>query len=306
MAKVWPPQGNDSPSFRFKAVCCCEVHGPAEDIFEIRTKGGVIASCGAVDFTGLTCRRFKTLTLSGGFTYSTFDFCGDGNTQLSGPTDYNYSGAATQARDGQACVGSGEVTVDGNPQGEGVVDVPYSNPGGVADNYETSISTTIITETGNGSCQDFAGAGFVVTGTSLWTLSDEDLISDAIAAIAAQDFDDPAIAPWVDISATMDEGETAWLDQTDWCAAKGYYECQWRIKRNHLSPSTAYTVTLEIWRAPFDGSVPDDGDFTLFATQSVEQTTDTDGLLQLDPVTIPNANGFMTRTKRSTLTVNPS
>lgn len=311
MAKIWPPQGDDSPSFAFKAPCCCIVHGPALDVFETRgttQNGSGVCRCGCT-FGG---KNWKTRTWSGSLHMDAFESCDPGALPI-GSSDEDFSGSMTF--DPEVCYpaictaflcATGDLIQAGSSTGASCAPMAPNSPADATETANTQVYT------GSGLCVLLGGNGAIVTGEATDAYSGEDTADDAIARMLAH------------AGASAEDGSDNW---SNWASGDGssfyatpgdptggdegscfgYLHGEWRIRRNHLLPSTSYTVSVEIWRAAWDGvTTPDPGDYSLFATQEVVAVTDGSGLLKTDPVVIPNAVGTVTTTKLSTLTVVPT
>lgn len=309
MAKVWPPQGDDSPSFAFKAVCCCVVKGPAVDVFETRwtaqnSEGVCMCGCPWHD------KWWKVRTWSGTLHAESFESC-DPDAAPLGPDEEEFAGS--QIMDPDSCYpvtcypfsdpcATSTLTQAGSPMGVSCNPMVPNLP---ADGYEET--DTQAKFTGTGACQTVGGgAGVVVTGDATDTYSEEDDADDAIARMLsfAGASEEDGSDNW-DIWTAAD-GSSFYLSPTS-AACFAYQHGVWRIRRNHLLPSTEYTVSVELWRAAWDGVTnPDPGDYSLFATQEVVATTDADGFLKTVSAVIPNAPDTVTITKMSTLTCVPS
>jgi len=184
-------------------------------------------------------------------------------------------------------------------------------PNTPADVYEETDTTAHYS--GSGDCHVIgdAGAGVVVTGDATDSYSDEDTADDAIARMlaAAGSSEEDGSDNW-DVWTPV-EGYSFYATPAPADINGGscfpYQHGVWRLRRNHLLPSTEYTVEVEIWRATWDGvTTPDDSDYSLFGVSSVNATTDATGLLKTVSAVIPNAVGTISRTKMSTLTCVPT
>lgn len=312
MAKIWPPQGDDSPSFAFKAVCCCLQLGPPIDVFESRwttQNSAGVCMCGCA-WHG---KWWKTRTWSGTLHEEAFESCDDGAAPIDS-SDEEFSGV--MVIDPELCFPASCSVIDtcgesSLSQGGSAAGMTCNNlsPNTPANGYEETDNTAVYT--GDGTCQAISGIGVVVTGDATDAYSEEDTPDDAIARMLAHAgaSDEDGSDNW-DIWTEV-EGVATYVTPAPADPNTGscfqYQYGVWRLRRSQLLPNTEYTVEVEIWRAAYDGiTIPDDGDYSLFGVQSVTGTTDATGFLKLDPVVVPNAVGYTTRTKKSTLTCVPT
>lgn len=317
MAKVWPPQGTDSPSFAFKATCCCEVKGPAEAVLEYQQIGALTGPCGFTGNSGST-RFFRTKTWSGTLHAEYFDSCSEGAMFLD-EADDAYGGSLvvtltvidTGFGHEISCVCSGAVTVNGDVYMDG--DSCSDNPLPIISTCpppELATSGDDFTQYVGGDCTVVGGGtGCVTTGSAREQWTDETFFQDNIDIADSQ--------PW-------DEGDAFWLPDsgiffgiiyadwlnTGWTGGLGnaYTRGRFRYRQNHLIPGHEYTFSVEVWRAT-KVNISDpifEADYSLFATIEVVVTADGTGVVHIDPTDVPNAAGFITIIKTSTLTLTPS
>lgn len=128
--------------------------------------------------------------------------------------------------------------------------------------------------------------------TLVITLSDEDVEADAILRLLAG-----AGGTWTAWTATGDgTGGTcipsscclAQYEQRTTSFSFQYQEAQFRVAGSGLTPSTTYTVKVDIWRRTYGT-----GMFTHYSTLTYSETTDGSGNFTFDD-DVPNAVGFET------------
>lgn len=314
MAKVWPPQGADSPSFAFKAICCCEVKGPLVFLLEWQNKSALHSACGFPGNSG-GVHYYKSKAWSGALHSDFYDFCGDGGTKID-EFDETYGGSHTksleQGGDDEsghfvACACVGDLTYNGDSVDDAAscTDNPiFVNTANPTDNSSGDDFNQL---SGTGECLTPSGVGIVTTGTAREQWSDETFFTDNIAACDAQPWDVADIF-WGGTSDTfLGAGYAQWVDSGGWTAANAYDPARFRFHQNHLIPGQDYTFSIEAWRATYDGvTTVIEADFSLFATIEVDVTADSAGEIHVDPTDIPNADGFITMLKYSTISVVPA
>lgn len=315
---VWPPQGDDSPSFGFKAVCCCEVHGPPVRVLEWQNKSALTAPCGFLGPIGT--RYWRTRTWSGSLHSEYFTSC-DPDADPLGSGDDVFGGSFTKTLtqetfdpgDGSPvqhfvdCKCEGELTANGD-----VVDDASSctnNPQTPNQTCPTGSSTTdtAYTLSGTGECFPVGdvGLGCYCTGEVADTYSVETFFQDNIDACDAQPWD-TADMFWAPTSDTfLGSGYSQWLN-SGWGGVNTYDPGRFRFHQNHLSPGHEYTFSIEVWRAAYSGTPVTEGDFSLYATIEVVVTADGAGEIHVEATDIPNADGFITMLKYSSMLVTPS
>lgn len=143
----------------------------------------------------------------------------------------------------------------------------------------TTPTPTSRVVTGTGVCV----GGKKATGTRTETLTEEDTEQDAIDRLLAA-------------SSWSEWREPSYLcTQPSCCLAKyqdrdgftiDYQDCQWKVVRTGLTPSTSYIVKVQIWRREYGV-----GTFVLYAT--LEETVMTDGAGNLEKIgDVPNDLGY--------------
>lgn len=128
--------------------------------------------------------------------------------------------------------------------------------------------------------------------TARETLSNEDTEANAIARLMAG-----AAGTWTSWTPTGDGTGGTCLPGTC-CLARweeretgfdfAYQDAEWRVQRTGLTPSTTYTLKVELWRRPFGT-----GSFALYGVQYFTAMTDGAGDLDADGP-VDNEMGFET------------
>lgn len=312
MARVWPPQNEDSPSFEFKAVCCCPVKaGPLECSIRSKDQSLLLVGCGGPwydQFGGPypdDGKRYLTTTYTGSIRikaggrtdlYTLTGSCSyDPVTGLAGTSTINFNWKQYNFpvppgdEDEFICVGSPEspeyLSLDEDFPKE-CCQIDW----GVGSDEGSVYSILGHVKTGSGVCTDNSLEEGEIS--SLYSV--EDTWANALARmLAAQD--------WFAYSAISDDCSAFWDvpydDEFGTYPFKYFQMARWRQEWTGLTPGSSYDVSIDIYRRAFDRDhffVGGGGDpYTLYATQTETFVVDVNGKLTAE-AEIPNDEGFQT------------
>lgn len=243
---------------------CCPITPPANTL-ECRTRGGSAVLCGFDENVGYESsppKRYKTKTLSGGWSYDRFT---TGACALLACNETAAFSGACVIDPSVTCfipVSAASVTFTGcSPLTKATCGITSDrNPCG---DFVTTIDATSVAITlGSSAC---TGACEGISANALQVLTDEDTEADAIARVIID-------SPWgAWLSGTTAHCTCSWeIRSTGYSFT--YIEAQFKYTAAGLAPSTPYTLTLDVYQRAF-GS----GGYTMIGTTSSSFSTDGSG-----------------------------
>lgn len=276
-------------------ACCC---GVTTSCFSCRTRGGTATLCGLEEYTSPSSppKKYRTGTITKN-THSTstsdgFTVCNPGpfscmanRTTIEGTLsfsalDCSITECPVETRYTQPSPSSCDLE-EGEPEEFCGADAEILACGGSPTVTPTSWTET-RSESGELSCGEGVAGDYTFECSSNGSLSDEDTDADAIARAQTS-----AWGEWGEVcSATWEQRVSGF--------SFAYQDAQWRITESGLTPSTSYDFTVEYWRRPYGGGP---GDWVLFATLALSESTDGSGDLITTEEDIPNVAGYETEAR---------
>ncbi len=261
---------------------------------ECRVRGGTATLCGFEEYVSPSTppNKYRRQTISG--TNSSQTYSDSGCTVPTGASvtctidfvcQYNSSTCVpTASGAGQICNGSFIQPANCNP-------LVY-NPTPACDTNESATPTQITFSSSGACCLSSPGIWEKSTADSRTaTLTDQDTDSDALSRLLAG-----AGGTWGSWIASGGVGCTG--TPPSCCIAGweirssgfsfGYQESQFRVPFTGLTPSTRYSISIQIYRRVYGA-----GSYTLFATLYLSDVSDVSGNLTFTG-DVPNAAGFQT------------
>ena len=252
------------------ACICC---GTAVLGLECRTRGGFATQCGFPGFIDST-NLYRTLTLSGGFTTEI-----RGGPDCTGPVSFTatgtYSGTCLFNVDTCAETDTGKLSISGGGLcadfDTACCDLISVMCGGWELPAVSTIDLTVLSDTQKqqsvGANPCYGGQNKTTAADGLITLSDLDTPADAIARLLAGA--GGTWSSWADPS--PGHCQSSW-EIPSFFPGFFYIEAQFKYGATGLTPSTGYTLTLDVYQSLYGM-----GSYTMIGTISSGFTTDGSG-----------------------------